>query len=131
MESVTIKKNSDVENCLGKNLAKEILNIYKKDNRVQNKPKRIYFETSKPKFCLNDGSTLKCYVVDLSTSKVIGNRYCGSGCSTISHQPEQLSEGFEPPLGHALLFVESYYMGGDKHAWDLTVVSTEIVKQVA
>ena len=126
MQTVTIKKQIDLENVLGKQLANTVKSW--RGQLMKKLPSSVYFTETKPAFYLDDGSTLKCYAIDLANSKVIGERYCGSADTSIMHK-EQFNETAKAPENFALFFVETYWNGRNM-SWSLTVVSPNFIKQL-
>ena len=125
--SVAIKVKADLEKCLGVKLAAKVVNLA--GEGCQRYPRRVEFCAAKPCFYLDDGQTLKAFAVDLNQGEIIGERYCGSGCSTMNH-PEQMSQGEKVKEGFALAFVETYWNGRNM-SWNLWIVSDSIQKQIA
>lgn len=86
-------------------------------------PYSVTFASKKPKFGLDDGGMLFCYLVDLHTMTVLADHYCGSSDSVINHAREQLSEGNTPPEGFGYLFIETTYNGRNQ-SWFVTMVTS-------
>jgi hypothetical protein len=124
-----IKKKAELEKILGKVLMNSILNNCVKPD-WKRMPTSIFLEREKPKFFLDDSSSLTAYVVDLTNGDVLSTRYCGSGDSTANFSIEQLSEGGTTPDNIAVLFIERFW-AGSKSGWTLTIVSNNIQKFVA
>jgi len=122
-----IKKKADLEAYLGKKLAKAVLSFG--GGSRKKKPSAIEFLETKPKFYLNDGDTLHCYGVDLETSEITGERYCGSSDTAYMHREEQFGEGHTAPNNKALLFIQSYYNGRNM-SWEVTLISSNLVRQL-
>lgn len=85
----------------------------------------IDFVSAKPKFHLNDGTGLYFLMVDLRTGETLKSVYGGSGMSTINFTKEQLSEGYTPEEGYALVCIEI-----EGRSWSVTVVSDNLVRQL-
>lgn len=124
---VEIKKIADLENALGKILARNLLKTVRRET-LQTKPRSVEFVAQKPAMFLGDGDTLHAYGADLDTGEITGERYCGSAESAINH-PEQGYDGNEAPKGFALIFVHAYW-NGINHSWTVTVVSNEKINQI-
>jgi hypothetical protein len=120
-----IKKIADLEACLGKKLARNLLKLG--GGHHQKKPRRVCFYSAKPSFCLNDGSTLHAYAADLKTGELTNERYCGSNDSAMFHKEEQFGEGHEAPENKALIFKEAYW-NGTNMSWTLYVISPNITR---
>lgn len=123
-----IKKIADLEQALGKTLARNILAWAKTQSGIMRKPRSVRFVSVKPEFHLNDGDTLNALAVDLSTGTILGDRYCGSGDSAINH-PEQFDSTYKAPQDKAMLFIRAYW-NGVNHSWVITVVSENVTKQI-
>jgi hypothetical protein len=124
-----IKNKADLENVLGKKLADNLLKAAKKPS-MKRVPMSVYFKSEKPKFYVDDGGSLYAYAVNLETSEIMKEHYCGSGNSSINHQVEQFSEGYSAPEKTAVIFVERF-QSSSNCAWIVTVVSNNFVKAVA
>lgn len=120
-----IKKIADLEACLGKKLARNLLKLG--GGQLQKKPRRVCFYSEKPSFCLNDGSTLYAYAADLESGALTNERYCGSNDSAVFHKEEQFAEGHKAPENKALIFKEAYW-NGTNMSWTLYVISPNITR---
>lgn len=123
-----IKLKADLERVLGSGLAKTVMGL--RGASMKRLPTYVTFKTAKPSFALSDGDTLSAYAVNLATGEISREKYCGSGDSYLHHRKEQDSEGFVPPKGTALLFIQTYWNGRNT-SWNLYVVSEELTKQIA
>ena len=126
MQSISIKKQKDLENILGKKLAQTVKGFRK--TFMKRLPFSVELRETKPAFYLNDGGMLRCFAVNLETNELLGERYCGSADTAIMHK-EQFNETAQAPNNHALMFVETYPSSGN-HSWTLTIVSPNITKQI-
>ena len=120
----TPKTVADLDTYFGKALAKTVRSFRKADYRRL--PTLVHFTDKKPMMPAN--GTQWAYAVNLQTATVTNERYCGSSLSTM-HHPEQLEEGFCPPTGYALIFVEASWNGRNL-SWVVTVVSQDLIKQL-
>jgi len=125
---ISIKKKADLENILGKELSTKILKL--KCQSEQRLPRSVVLVPEKPQFFLNDGSTLTAYAVDLASETITNCHYCGSADTIAHHADEQLGEGHKAPENKAMIFKESYWNGRNM-SYNLTVVSPNIVEQLA
>jgi hypothetical protein len=127
-----IKKIAELENTLGKTLARNILAYMKRDKNMgigyTRVPNRVEFHKVKPEFHLSDGDCLDAIAVDLTTGVIEGSRYCGSGCSAINH-PEQFDNTYKAPDNKALIFIKSYWNGRNS-SWVLYVVTSNVPEQI-
>lgn len=124
---VKISKIADLETCLGKGLARDL--VERRRTTMMRLPRSVKFVETKPKFYLNDGGTLKAYAVDLVAGRIVAEHFCGSSDTVMNHAGEQLGEGDQAPHNGALVFVETYWNGRNT-SWSVTVVSNQITKQV-
>lgn len=124
---VSIKKKADLENCLGKSLAGQLLK--RRSSQMKRVPSWVTFCEQKPSFAVDDNGTLRAYAVNLESGQILNERYCGSGESAINHLDEQFNETATAPFNHALVFVETFW-NGRNHSWSVTVVSKNVTKQV-
>ena len=127
-----IKKISDLEECIGKKTARAIINRIQSDNQkgtVRKRPSTVHFHNTKPEFYLNDGETLKLYLIDLEKQEIEGEYYCGSGDTAINHKREQFSSGLHCKAGFAYFFITKYW-NGKNSSWDITVVSDSLTGQI-
>lgn len=116
-----IKTNAEVVAIVGERFAKTLLKLRK--GSWTRLPYSIIHSTKKPSFGLNDGGTLHCYLVDLTTMEVAAEHYGGSADTILNHKKEQLSEGATPPEDLAYLFIETSWNGRNM-SWFVTVVTT-------
>jgi len=126
--TVIIKKKADLETALGKKLAANVAKLRGGNVTLKRYPSMITFTAVKPKFCLDDGTTLHVYPVNLETCEIGEPRYCGC-YDTIFNHPEQLNETATAPDNRAMMFIEKYWNGRNT-SWSLTMVSPNIPKQV-
>jgi hypothetical protein len=126
---VKIKNKADLESVLGKTLTSNFMKVARKEF-MKTKPMSVNFSETKPKFYLDNGDMLRAYLVDIETSQVLAEAYCGSGDTVLFHAGVQLGEGQRVPDGQAILFVNTY-ASSQKHPWFLYVVTNNFQKQVA
>jgi hypothetical protein len=126
--SVDCKKKEDVEKALGKSLANNLLKAARK-GFMKRVPFSITFTDSKPQFYLDNGDMLKAYAFDMQ-GNLLGEAYCGSGDTVLHHAGVQLGEGQKAPQGVIVAFVNTY-ASSSNHPWSLTIVTNELIKQIA
>lgn len=124
MRNIQAKDTKDLKNILGP--VYSAVKTYLAEKRpVRRLPWGIDFVSAKPKFHLNDGAGLYFLMVDLRTGEILKSVYGGSGMSTINFTKEQLSEGYTPEEGYALVCIEI-----EGRSWSVTVVSDNLVRQL-
>lgn len=127
-----IKKIADLENVLGKVLARNFLRYLtgKRQGRqaLRKVPYSVSFKEAKGSMYLGDYDTLTCYVVKLDTGQIEREHYCGSFDTALNH-PEQGASFDAVPKGYALFFV-TVHGGGDRLSWCLDIVTKDLIKQI-
>ena len=98
MQTVTIKKQIDLENVLGKQLANTVKSW--RGQLMKKLPSSVYFTETKPAFYLDDGSTLKCYAIDLAPKEqarkklsIVNDKYIEGHKQTFGEERKPLKEG--------------------------------------
>ena len=128
MNRLTIKKAADLDAIFGKKLAKAIKGL--RGQTYRRIPSAVTLTETKPQFHLDDSATLKAFVLDLAKGEIVASHYCGSYDTILHHKEEQLGEGQKASEGMAVCFLETYYNGRNT-SWELTVVSSNLTKQIA
>lgn len=124
---VEIKKKQELENAVGKVLAKTLLSLVGAGYRRV--PSWVSFHEQKPKLMPDDGDTVHAYAVDMQSGEVLAKEYCGSGNNTINFMRQQLSEGQQVPENFLLVFVTGYHRSGNR-GWYVDIVSSNLTKQI-
>jgi len=127
MKSISTKTKADIETIFGKKMAGVVLGFRKPSWKKT--PMSVSIVEVKPVFYVDDGGGLFCYAVNLETGAILGERYCGSGNSSINH-PEQFDATAKAPDNHALIFIERYQSSGNC-PWTVTVVSPNMTRQIS
>lgn len=131
MKFDTIHNKAELKNILGP-IFDAVQGMLKNESaKMKRLPWLVQFHSVKPKFHLDDSDLLTAYAIELATGKVSEGVYCGSGISTINHEGQQLSEGFEAPKGFAIVFLTSSYGGASSNRlWRLDIVTSDLVPQL-
>ena len=130
-----ITKIADLENALGKTLARNLLahltseRAKRGGQKLRRVPYSVSFKEVKGAMYLGDYDTLTAYLVNLETSQIEQEHYCGSFDTALNHA-EQGAELTGVPKGFALFFV-TIHGGGDRLSWSLDVISSDLVKQLS
>ena len=132
--NTSIKKIADLENVLGKTIARNFLAYLTagrasySGQKLKRVPYSVKFHAVKPSMYLGDYDTLTAYLINLETGLVESEHYCGSFDTAINHA-EQGATG-SVSKGYAV-FMVTVHGGGDRLAWSIDAVSSDLVKQIA